>query len=312
VTVGALKHQTKEWVTRRLHRRRRWLGRLLGWLDRRRRWSIWALGLGLVSLFAAGDYLIRRQLELSILYVVPVALVTYYVGRRQGWLVSGLAAVAWTWTNDAAGELTMPPAVLAFNGTVRLAMFGVVVLLMDALRHAFEQERELARTDGLTGTANYRAFAERAELELSRTRRHRHPLTLIHLDLDGFKAVNDRQGHDVGDELLLAVAQAIGGILRRTDLVARLGGDEFALLLPETDPSGARSAAEKIRATLLEAMRSRNWAVTGSFGVLTCLDAPPSVEEFLRRADALMYRSKGEGKNRISYDVVAAQLVSVT
>ena len=124
MTAGTLKHETKEWVARRFHRRRRWLGRLVGWLDQRRRWTIWALGLGLVVLFAAGDYLIRRQLELSILYVVPVALVTYYVGRRQGWLVSALATVAWTWTNDAAGELAMPPAVLAFNGTVRLAMFG--------------------------------------------------------------------------------------------------------------------------------------------------------------------------------------------
>ena len=291
--------------------RRPLLARVARWVERLGRPAIWALALGLVLLFAGGDYLIVSQLELSILYVIPVSLVTYYVGRRQGWLVSALAAAVWTWANDASGQLQFSAALLAFNGAMRLAMFLLVVLLVDALRHAFDHERDLARTDGLTGVANYRAFAERAALELGRTRRYRHPLSLIHLDLDGFKDVNDRLGHDTGDELLATVAGTLGSALRQTDLVARLGGDEFVVLLPDTDAAGTRIVAEKLREGIGHRMAKRSWEVTGSFGAITCLDAPASVDEFLRLADGLMYRSKEQGRNRITYDTVAAQLASL-
>jgi diguanylate cyclase (GGDEF)-like protein len=257
-------------------KRRSWRRQVVAWLEDRSQREIWLLALGCVTLFGAGDYAIRRQ----------------------------LAAVVWTWAKDSAGDLRLPTVVMVFNSMARLATFLVVVVLVDALRAAFEGERELALTDGLTGAANQRAFLERAEQELARSRRYQRPLTLIHFDLDGFKGVNDRLGHDAGDEVLVAVVEQAGRVLRRTDIVARLGGDEFALLLPETDQAGARVVAEKLRSALEESLAARGWPVTGSFGILTSLGTPATIAEVVHQADQLMYQSKSAGKNRLSYAVI--------
>jgi diguanylate cyclase (GGDEF)-like protein len=290
--------------SRRGRKRRSWRRQVVAWLEDRSQREIWLLALGCVTLFGAGDYAIRRQLELSVLYVLPVGLITYYIGRRDGALVSFLAAVVWTWAKDSAGDLRLPTAVMVFNSMARLATFLVVVVLVDALRAAFEGERELALTDGLTGAANQRAFLERAEQELARSKRYRRPLTLIHFDLDGFKGVNDRLGHEAGDEVLVAVVEQAGRVLRRSDIVARLGGDEFALLLPETDQAGAKVVAEKLRSALEESLLARGWPVTGSFGILTCLGVADSLTVVMHQADQLMYQSKSAGKNRLSFQVI--------
>jgi diguanylate cyclase (GGDEF)-like protein len=278
----------------------RWRRRVVAWLEGLPQDRIWVLAFLLTGVFGLGDYAIRRQLELSVLYVVPVGLVTYYVGRRQGLLVSLLAAAVWTLVNEGAGEAGLSPVVLAFNGTVRLVMFLVVVGLVDALRHAFDAERKLARTDPLTGAANYRGFVERAEDELARARRYERPVGLIALDLDGFKDVNDALGHEAGDAVLVATAEAIRRAARRSDLVARMGGDEFMVLLPETGPEGARAAAEKILTALRRAMATGGWAVTASIGVLARHGPPGTVEHMMRQADALMYHSKAAGGDRIT------------
>jgi diguanylate cyclase (GGDEF)-like protein len=285
--------------------------RVVARLDGLPQWGIWLVAFLLLAVFGGGDYYIRRQLELSILYVVPVSLITYYIGRRQGYLLSLLAAAVWTLANDASGELGFSVPVLAFNGTARLAMFVVVVALVDAVRHAFDVERDLARTDPLTGVANYRAFAERAETELIRARRYRRAVSLIAMDLDGFKEVNDRLGHDAGDAVLIETAQAVRTATRRTDTVARVGGDEFLILLPETDAEGARIVCEKVRDRLAAAMHARGWPVSASFGVLTCPEAPATLEEMTRRADALMYRSKSAGRNRMTAETATENFVTV-
>ena len=159
--------------------------------------------------------------------------------------------------------------------------------------------------------ANSRAFYERARLELARSRRSRQPLTLLHLDLDGFKHVNDRHGHAAGDRVLKEVARTLQATVRGTDLPARLGGDEFAVLLPETAPGPAQQAASKVQDALRDSMNEACYAVTCSIGPVLCLDPPADIYELLRRADALMYEAKDTGKDRITADVLAARLVSV-
>jgi diguanylate cyclase (GGDEF)-like protein len=124
---------------------------------------------------------------------------------------------------------------------------------------------------------------------------------VLYLDLDNFKAVNDRFGHSTGDELLRTVADTIRTRLRRVDSVARLGGDEFAVLLPETGAEAARGVVEQVRGALGDAMRTHGWPVTVSIGALTCVTAPESADALIRRADDLMYAVKHGDKDGVKY-----------
>lgn len=184
----------------------------------------------------------------------------------------------------------------------------VLALLRDAserrrvereLREAIERERRLALTDPLTGASNRRFYLELVQREIERLRRYGHAFSLCCIDLDHFKAVNDRFGHSVGDELLRELVRVMQQHVRAADLVARLGGDEFAVLLPETDASGTRQVMQQLRAATDVAMRSRGWPVTLSIGALTCYSAPESIDALDRAADALLYEAKARGRNTL-------------
>lgn len=169
-----------------------------------------------------------------------------------------------------------------------------------ALKDALEREKDEARLDFLTKIANRRAFYEVGLREITRARRYNRPLTLLYIDLDNFKQVNDAFGHETGDELLVEVAATIRCNVRATDLVARLGGDEFALLLTETNREAGLVVTNKLRETLLRAMQERNWPVTFSIGMVSFTVPPASVEEMVKQADEVMYSVKQRGKNSIA------------
>ena len=140
---------------------------------------------------------------------------------------------------------------------------------------------------------------ELAEMEIHRARRYDRPFTVIYIDLDDFKMVNDRFGHAMGDKLLRSLAQALHKKIRTTDLVARLGGDEFGILLPETGPEVAELIVRRLQDagfTLLE----KGWPVPFSMGVVTFLKPPASVDEMLIASDTVMYAAKENGKHGIS------------
>lgn len=168
------------------------------------------------------------------------------------------------------------------------------------LKDALERERDNARNDFLTGIANRRAFYEIAATEAQRSRRYGRPLTLVYVDLDNFKAVNDSLGHDAGDELLVEVAATIQSAVRTTDTVARLGGDEFAVLLPETDKDSGEVVTRKLQHALLATMQEHNWCVTFSIGLISFRTPPESVTEMIRKADEVMYSVKLRGKNSVA------------
>lgn len=174
--------------------------------------------------------------------------------------------------------------------------------LQESLRH--EQTR--ARTDPLTGIHNLRAFQDALHRELARLDRGAAPLTLVYIDLDHFKPVNDNFGHAFGDELLVAIAQRLEDFVRDMDVVARVGGDEFAILMPEADGDSLQARVTRLRELLLEDMRQRQSGVTFSIGVLTCTAMPDSVETCMREADALMYRVKHSTRNAIAFGTFPA------
>ncbi|MGA2846425.1 MAG: diguanylate cyclase [Candidatus Acidiferrales bacterium] len=161
---------------------------------------------------------------------------------------------------------------------------------------ALDNEKSLSRSDHLTHLANRRAFEESLEMECKRSRRYNRPITLVYMDLDDFKKVNDGRGHQTGDQVLAAVAEALRSSLRATDTVARLGGDEFAILLPETDAQVAPVIMKKLNAVLQNLVQRTRWPVGFSFGVVSFPAPLDSPEAMLAVADKLMYEAKRTGK----------------
>ena len=145
---------------------------------------------------------------------------------------------------------------------------------------------------------NARAFGERLTQELERNRRYPRPLTLLYLDLDDFKAVNDAHGHQTGDAVLRLVADAMRSSVRQADVVGRLGGDEFALLMPETDAKLADAAAVRLAESLRKIFQGTP-TVTASIGVVSCQGGDAVSDDLLRRADQAMYEAKRAGKDRV-------------
>lgn len=155
---------------------------------------------------------------------------------------------------------------------------------------------ELAARDELTGLANRRAFMDAGAQVVALARRQSRWLSLLALDLDGFKAANDRDGHLAGDQILCEVAHVLRAHLRSSDLPARFGGDELVVLLPETDTSDARLAAERIRAAVEASCRG----VTVSIGLAASEGTAADLDEMLERADRALYAAKRQGKNRVA------------
>ncbi|MCG6871739.1 MAG: diguanylate cyclase [Gammaproteobacteria bacterium] len=174
------------------------------------------------------------------------------------------------------------------------------------LLRANEELKRIALTDGLTGLFNRRHFESLLRSEVQSSLRYGDSYSLILLDLDHFKEVNDRFGHDVGDDVLRQVATLIQDIVRNTDVVCRIGGEEFVVLCRHADRAAAVAAAEKIRARL-EATHLQTAAgdvrLTTSAGVATIPDpgTQQDAREFLKNADRALYRSKKQGRNRVTH-----------
>ncbi|MBU1003404.1 MAG: diguanylate cyclase [Proteobacteria bacterium] len=172
------------------------------------------------------------------------------------------------------------------------------------IRHRKRREivlQRMAETDSLTGAVNRRAFDEHLEYQLSKPQLKDSPLSLLMLDLDHFKAINDAWGHPIGDMVLKAFAEICRTNLRDGDVLARLGGEEFALLLPGANTQAACVAGERIRRTV-EAFRLECCAelrITVSIGCATCRCGLSTSEELLNAADAVLYQAKREGRNQL-------------
>ena len=165
---------------------------------------------------------------------------------------------------------------------------------------------KLVKEDALTGLLNRRTVLEAAELEWARWQRSRKPFSVLLIDIDDFKKINDRFGHVTGDRALKLIADALKGTLRGLDLVGRYGGEEFIVILPETPIEGASVVAEK----MLEGIRQLKLIasaqlvpLTGSIGAAAAKDVDKDIDALIHRADIAMYLAKRAGKNAVSAPV---------
>jgi len=163
------------------------------------------------------------------------------------------------------------------------------------------QLKEFSFKDEVTGLYNRRFFSIRLEEEVSRYRRFDHPVSVVLMDLDRFKAVNDELGHGAGDETLRGFADILLKNSRGINVICRYGGDEFAVLLVETSKAGARRYADRIRDVLPAHRFAHGRRVTASFGIASLPeDVAPSPDQLIRAADEALYAAKRAGKNRVS------------
>jgi two-component system, cell cycle response regulator len=222
---------------------------------------------------------------------MPVVILTSHAdpdSRRRGHLAG-------------ADDFLVKP-VAPFELALRIQAMLRIRQLTDALDAANRRLAELADTDALTGIANRRHFDATLAREVERAQRYRRPLAVAVCDLDHFKAVNDTHGHAAGDAILKAVAEALAGCVRNSDLVARVGGEEFGVIAPEV-ADGALVLCERIRhevAALVVAHDERQLRCTISTGVVTWDGRSPATPaELFAQADECLYAAKAAGRNRV-------------
>ncbi|MGE5234122.1 MAG: GGDEF domain-containing protein [Acidobacteriota bacterium] len=218
--------------------------------------------------------------------------------------------------STASGDLLLPRLreIILVMGLLSTALIVATGMFSTALAHMGERQRREAQSDSLTGCLNRRSFDEQFHKEAERSRRLGRGVALLFVDLDEFKALNDRHGHGVGDVVLRQAARRIEEALRETDLLFRWGGEEFVALLPHTTPAEVEPIAERVRAglaasPLLPLGPGEALAITASIGGAAAASLPAESTELLRRADAACYEAKRAGRNRV---VLAAPTAGAT
>jgi diguanylate cyclase (GGDEF)-like protein len=247
------------------------------------------------------------SVEVNEAQLYPLALICLYRVRVR-YVLQICCAVAVLFT--IVGYLSDPPTDVMDGLTNRT--FSIIVILGTALclNKLSEYERRLlvqSMTDSLTGLLNRRSFMDLSSKEETRARRHGDPFSVLMLDIDHFKKINDTYGHPVGDLAIKALAAVCSNALRPHDILARYGGEEFVLTLPHTPADGAATVAERIREQVqkLEVPSEQGMVrFTVSIGVSTYASGE-AFDQIVERADKALYVSKQSGRNRVTVDALA-------
>lgn len=189
---------------------------------------------------------------------------------------------------------------LAESETDFLSMFAQQIELAITIADLFEKVKEQAITDGLTGLYNRRYFEEYLKKEVTRAKRINQPFSIIGIDLDFLKSINDKYGHAYGDLAIKSIAQVLMANARSIDTAARMGGEEFNIILPGVTSEGAMIAAERIRKAIENTELDTIGHITASIGVATFLEHSDNIEDILDLTDQAMYMSKKNGRNRVT------------
>jgi two-component system, cell cycle response regulator len=253
------------------------------------------------ALPVAGESMGRRMVDLVLLAVPPVG----STSPRQVWLDVPVLAIIDERDDDS--ELrAMEEGALDWVARDELRpeiLPRAIRYVLD--RHRLETElQRMAHIDPLTGLHNRRYLMKQLDVAVAAARRHGHPLTVSVCDIDRFKAVNDRYGHLMGDEVLRAFAGIVSQQLRKEDQVARFGGDEFCLMFPHVTPEEATRAIERIREALesyeLRAPDGTLLSVTATFGMAELGPEHPDGQHLFDSADRALYEGKASGRNRVA------------
>ena len=223
-------------------------------------------------------------------------------------------AIAWEfWIEDFIGiflladEFEFEASEERWEYVISIAIFAFLSLILPFIigkrliqqqEHLSKEIRNLSETDHLTAIYNRRKITELFDREITRYNRYKYPLSIILIDIDYFKKINDQFGHNQGDKTLQEIASLLKTESRESDYVGRWGGEEFLIICPETDLDGARTLAEKLRTTISEYPFTRIGHKTASFGVATCSN-DSSFENMINHADEALYTAKSAGRDNV-------------
>jgi diguanylate cyclase (GGDEF)-like protein len=251
-----------------------------------------------IGLLAAVDISNHNEYFLSFFYLVPIALTSWLSGKPYGIALAVLGTAILI-----VEKLPDNTLALAWNTLSTLSVFVTVTFLVDSFKKLRETERQLSRSDHVTGVLSQRAFSELVGYELLRLRRNIVPFSVGFIDLDNSSAT--MAGRNNEDELLKTVADCLVKQLRRTDLVARINEDEFVVYFPATDEVAVQVPVQKVWQRLVPAVQQLDRSVTLNVGVVTCHYPPDGLEELISYADAFMHEVKKSGKESVRYTVFA-------
>ncbi len=283
------------------------LGKLQQMIGTKSPLQVMLIGLGLIALVGTADYFSWYELSFSVFYLAPIVLVAWYAQAWAGFVFCGLSALVWCLVEITSGTGYSNMFIPFWNTTVRFGFFVVTAYLLVELKAHLRIEQRLARTDALTGALNARALRDACERLLLLARRGGRSVVLAYIDIDHFKAINDKFGHGEGDRVLQSVVQVLTRCVRASDVVGRIGGDEFAVFLPESDRAAAEIVFNKIHLELVADAAARQWPIGFSIGAAIFNPAPPCLDTALGIADQIMYEVKKSGKNNIVYKEYLAQ-----
>src|SRR5665647_755274 len=258
------------------------------------------LNYAVVSLFPIE---FSRYISLDVLFCLPVIetahLTSIRANRRYDTntpiFVGITLALIWSATEVAISWPYFPMIVFALNTFTRSVIFTVIGRVLIKLW----REREYARKDMLTGLANRVELLDRMEIEQGHSERSGRRYTVLFIDIDHFKALNDTHGHQVGDEALKMLASILRNSSRKVDVIARLGGDEFVLLLPDTDEQSCEVMIKRIEAATKQAFGEQFWQISISIGKSTKIGKTKDVDWVIRLADENMYETKKAKKQMV-------------
>lgn len=295
---------------------------LLLWLRGRKRLyalvSALLVAINFVIFVSALMFVVSDELRVIWFYVGLV--VTYILlGQRAGIFMTSLSIASILVANESLAvpfsrnATTTLLISLSVTSVVFYAYTSRAISYFERMRVTNHKLRDLAAKDPLTGVLNSRAYYEMANRMVRLSLRTGASFSVLFVDLDHFKAINDHFGHDAGDAVLCRVAHCLAAHMRQSDILGRVGGEEFALYLPNTTLEGARKLGEKLRVAVerLEptVMEGKQLGITASIGVSECQLTDQTVIDIQRRADSAMYQAKSLGRNRVATDVARYGIV---
>ena len=256
-----------------------------------------------VAILGITDYISGFEMSFSIFYLLPISFTILLSDFKLGIIISLLSAFSWYLADISSGHIYNSLFTPIWNSVMRFGYFMIHTYFFSQFIKLYEKTKINSLTDSLTGIANTRYFMEFFEREIKKAKRTNLPFTLLYIDLDNFKFINDTSGHQVGDSLLKMIAKTVNGSIRPSDIFARLGGDEFAILLPESDYSESNNLIKRIKKTIETELKKNNWPITVSIGAITYKNFENTISEMIKQADDFMYKVKKDGKNNIEHSL---------